>query len=164
MRRRLLIGKALVHTPPVLVLDEPTAGVDVELRRSLWKYVRELNAKGTTILLTTHYLEEAEELCDEIAIINHGRIIARERTKKLMSGIDSKEVLFTLNQQIAALPESLLNLQATLKDGCLTVKYQPSKGAMEEIIARIHAAGPHHPRRLDPRGRPRGPFRQPDLG
>jgi len=72
MRRRLLVGKALVHRPEVLVLDEPTAGVDVELRRSLWAYVKRLNQAGTTILLTTHYLEEAEELCDQIAIINHG--------------------------------------------------------------------------------------------
>jgi ABC-2 type transport system ATP-binding protein len=92
MRRRLLIGKALVHTPPVLILDEPTAGVDVELRRSLWDYVRKLNAAGTTILLTTHYLEEAEELCDEIAIINHGNIIKRDSTAALMNGVDSTEV------------------------------------------------------------------------
>ena len=73
MKRRLLVAKAMVHSPPILVLDEPTAGVDVELRRQLWDYVRKLNAQGVTIVLTTHYLEEAEELCDRIAIINHGK-------------------------------------------------------------------------------------------
>ena len=80
MKRRLMVAKALVHNPPVLILDEPTAGVDVELRRSLWTYVRELHDKGTTIILTTHYLEEAEELCDSIAIVNHGEIVACEPT------------------------------------------------------------------------------------
>ncbi len=79
MRRRLMVAKAMVHNPPVLVLDEPTAGVDVELRQQLWGYVRELNRSGVTVLLTTHYLEEAEELCDRIAIINHGKVIACER-------------------------------------------------------------------------------------
>lgn len=141
MRRRLLIGKALVHTPPVLILDEPTAGVDVELRRSLWEYVRALNAAGTTILLTTHYLEEAEELCDEIAIINHGQIIKHEKKDTLMRGVDSKEVIFTLASPLKEVPPSLGDLQATLRDGRLVVKYQPSKAAMEEVLARVKAAG-----------------------
>lgn len=141
MRRRLLIGKALVHTPPVLVLDEPTAGVDVELRRSLWAYVRKLNQAGTTILLTTHYLEEAEELCDEIAIIHHGGIIARDRKDHLMRGVDSKEVFFTLAAPLMEVPASLADLQASARDGKLVVKYQPSKAQMDEILARVHAAG-----------------------
>jgi ABC-2 type transport system ATP-binding protein len=141
MRRRLLIGKALVHTPEVLVLDEPTAGVDVELRRSLWDYVRKLNKAGTTILLTTHYLEEAEELCDEIAIINHGNIIARDRKDALMRGVDSKEVVFTLSQPISDVPAGLGDLQATVRKGALAVKYQPSKAHMDEILARVNAAG-----------------------
>ena len=81
MKRRLLVAKAMVHSPPILVLDEPTAGVDVELRQQLWDYVRALNAQGVTIVLTTHYLEEAEQLCDRIAIINHGRLIANEPTR-----------------------------------------------------------------------------------
>src|ERR1700749_640387 len=85
MKRRLMVAKAMVHNPPVLVLDEPTAGVDVELRQQLWAYVRELNAKGVTIVLTTHYLEEAEELCDRIAIITHGRLIANEPTSSLLA-------------------------------------------------------------------------------
>ena len=141
MRRRLLIGKALVHNPPVLILDEPTAGVDVELRRSLWEYVKKLNKQGTTILLTTHYLEEAEELCDEIAIINHGRIIAHDKKRQLMRGIDSKEVIFTLEKDIREVPAGFDGLQATVREGCLVVKYQPSKAAMEEIIGRVRQAG-----------------------
>ncbi len=141
MRRRLLIGKALVHTPPVLILDEPTAGVDVELRRSLWEYVRKLNAAGTTILLTTHYLEEAEELCDEIAIIHKGNIIARDRKDTLMNGVDSKQVIFTLDAPLAEIPPALDGLQATLSNGKLVVKYQPSQAHIGDILARVAAAG-----------------------
>lgn len=141
MRRRLLIGKALVHTPPVLVLDEPTAGVDVELRRSLWAYVRKLNQAGTTILLTTHYLEEAEELCDEIAIINHGRIIKRDSKAALMSGVDSKEVYFTFGAPLTEVPSSLAGLQACVKDGKLVVNYQPSTVSMSDTIAKIQSSG-----------------------
>lgn len=141
MRRRLLIGKALVHTPPVLILDEPTAGVDVELRRSLWEYVRQLNAAGTTILLTTHYLEEAEELCDEIAIIHKGAIIKRDRKDTLMRGVDSKEVTFTLETPLEALPAGFEDLQASIRGGALVVKYQPSKAHMNEILLRLQGAG-----------------------
>ena len=90
MRRRLLLGKALVHTPQILVLDEPTAGVDIELRKMLWTNVRKLNEQGMTIILTTHYLEEAQEMCDEIAIINHGLVVARDTTAALLGRIDAK--------------------------------------------------------------------------
>ncbi|MES2984388.1 MAG: ABC transporter ATP-binding protein [Pseudomonadota bacterium] len=141
MRRRLLIGKALVHTPPVLVLDEPTAGVDVELRRSLWGYVKQLNQAGTTILLTTHYLEEAEELCDEIAIITKGRVIARDRKDTLMGGVDSKQVLFTLNTPLTEVPPAFADMQAEVIGGKLVVKYQPSTSHMDDILARLSKAG-----------------------
>lgn len=141
MRRRLLIAKALVHAPPVLVLDEPTAGVDVELRRSLWEYVRQLNAAGTTILLTTHYLEEAEELCDEIAIINHGRIIAHDSKTNLMKGVDSKEIFFTLETPIDHVPTALSDLQARVDAGRLVVKYAPSQSAIDDIFACVQKAG-----------------------
>lgn len=107
MRRRLLVAKAMVHFPPVLVLDEPSAGVDVELRRHLWTYVRELNRSGTTILLTTHYLEEAQALCDRIAIIDHGRMIACDTTEALLQRIDSKSMTVTVDQPLAAVPEAL---------------------------------------------------------
>lgn len=141
MRRRLLIGKALVHKPSVLVLDEPTAGVDVELRRSLWEYVRKLNKEGTTILLTTHYLEEAEELCDEIAIINKGNVIARDRKDALMNGVDSKQVKFTFKEPLIALPQGFDGLQASVEAGKLAVSYQPSQGQMNDILKRIQVAG-----------------------
>src|SRR5262249_58452842 len=95
------------HTPPVLVLDEPTAGVDVELRQQLWGYVRELNRQGVTVLLTTHYLEEAEELCDRIAIINHGKVIACESKEDLLGRVDTKELLLTLPPAIVPIPPSL---------------------------------------------------------
>ena len=96
MRRRLLVGKAMVHQPPVLVLDEPTAGVDVTLRQRLWEMIRGLNAQGVTIILTTHYLDEAEMLCDEIAILNHGQIIKQARTKELLAGAGTKQLTLAL--------------------------------------------------------------------
>ena len=104
MKRRLLVAKAMVHSPPILVLDEPTAGVDIELRRQLWSYVRALNEQGVTIVLTTHYLEEAEQLCDRIAIINHGRVIANETTRTLIAKAQEKSVVVTFDQDIATVP------------------------------------------------------------
>ena len=142
MRRRLLVAKALVHTPPVLVLDEPTAGVDVELRRQLWAYVRKLNEEGVTILLTTHYLEEAEELCDRIAIINHGKLIACDETKNLMGKLDSKRVTVMLVEDLDAVPESLKRFNVVLKDRReLEFTYQPSQTRSSDIIAAVQDAG-----------------------
>lgn len=110
MKRRLLVAKALVHNPEVLILDEPTAGVDVELRHNLWKYMRELNKAGLTILLTTHYLEEAESLCKRIAIINHGQVVAYDTTKKLIQSMGNQKIL-TLNfkEKIKNIPKELSN-------------------------------------------------------
>ena len=142
MRRRLLVAKALVHSPQVLILDEPTAGVDVDLRRQLWAYVRELNAQGVTVLLTTHYLEEAQELCDHIAIINHGRVIACDTTKNLMSKLDSKCVTVVLSEDLPQIPESLNKFDVTLKNGHeLEFCYQPSIMQASEIISAIQDAG-----------------------
>lgn len=139
MRRRLLIGKALVHNPDVLILDEPTAGVDVELREQLWAYVRKLNANGTTVLLTTHYLEEAEELCDDIAIINHGEIITHAPKKELLARVDSKQLVITLAEPLHQLPAAFPD--ATIdKDGNLLISYQPSKTSFAEIFARLNSA------------------------
>ncbi len=107
MKRRLLVAKALVHNPPILVLDEPTAGVDIELRQQLWAYVRELHANGTTIVLTTHYLEEAEALCDRIAIINHGRVVANAETGKLLATAQEKVVLVTIDRDLDMAPAAL---------------------------------------------------------
>src|ERR1700755_2331998 len=102
MKRRLMVAKAMVHSPPVLVLDEPTAGVDVELRQQLWTYVKELNARGVTVLLTTPYLEEAEQLCDRIAIINHGRVIACDTTAALLRRLDAKELSIIVDRDLTA--------------------------------------------------------------
>ncbi|HEU5047550.1 MAG TPA: ABC transporter ATP-binding protein [Rickettsiales bacterium] len=142
MRRRLLIAKALVHSPQVLVLDEPTAGVDVELRTQLWEYVRQLNKQGTTILLTTHYLEEAEELCDQIAIINHGEVIACDRKQKLMSQFDSKQLTLKLTTPLTAIPDVFADLNAALsEEGDLTLQYRPSEANIEDILGRVRASG-----------------------
>ncbi len=104
MKRRLLVAKALVHGPPILILDEPTAGVDVELRQQLWAYVRSLHASGVTVVLTTHYLEEAQELCDRVAIINHGQLIANTDTKSLLAQSTDRRVLLTLDRDVAIAP------------------------------------------------------------
>jgi len=142
MRRRLLVAKALVHTPPVLVLDEPTAGVDVELRRQLWAYVRKLNEEGVTVLLTTHYLEEAEELCDRIAIINNGTLIACDKTKSLMGKLDSKRVTVMLTEDLSSIPDSLKGFNVTLKDQReLEFTYQPSAVKSSDIIVAVQGAG-----------------------
>ena len=106
MKRRLLVAKAMVHSPPILVLDEPTAGVDIELRQQLWDYVRGLNRQGVTVVLTTHYLEEAEQLCDRIAIINRGRLIANEPTKELIAKAQDKAVVVEVDRDIEAAPEA----------------------------------------------------------
>ncbi|MGB1107488.1 MAG: ABC transporter ATP-binding protein, partial [Parvibaculales bacterium] len=125
MRRRLLVAKALVHNPPVLVLDEPTAGVDIELRRQLWDYVIELNKAGVTVVLTTHYLEEAEELCDTIAIIDQGELRACDTTQNLLAQIDNKTLLVRSASPLATAP-SLDGLDAKLTDdGRLAVTYNP---------------------------------------
>ena len=115
MRRRLLIAKAMAHSPPILVLDEPTAGVDVELRKQLWKHVRKLNHSGITVLLTTHYLEEAEELCDQIAIINKGEIIACQPTKQLVGLLDKKDVNLTIQDLPTSIPNPLKQFEISLK-------------------------------------------------
>jgi ABC-2 type transport system ATP-binding protein len=142
MRRRLLVAKAMVHAPPVLVLDEPTAGVDVELRHQLWTYLRRLRAEGTTILLTTHYLEEAQALCDRIAIINHGRLVACEPTEDLLRRVDAKQLTVTLSEDIEAAPASLDPFKPVL-DGPrrLTFHYPPSRIAAGEILSAVRAAG-----------------------
>lgn len=140
MRRRLLVGKALVHNPPVLVLDEPTAGVDIELRRQLWDYVLELNAQGVTIVLTTHYLEEAEELCDTIAIIDQGALVACDSTQNLLAQIDNKTLLIRPTQTLDKAPD-LNGLDVHLRDdGRLAVKYNPGEQSAGAVLAHLQAA------------------------
>ncbi len=141
MRRRLLVAKALVHNPPVLVLDEPTAGVDIELRRQLWDYVLELNKAGVTIVLTTHYLEEAEELCDTIAIIDQGELRACDSTQNLLAQIDNKTLLVRSASPLATAP-SLNGLDAKLTDdGRLAVTYNPGLIPAGAVIAQLNEHG-----------------------
>lgn len=141
MRRRLLLGKALVHRPQVLVLDEPTAGVDIELRQMLWRNVRKLNDEGMTIILTTHYLEEAQDMCDEIAIINHGQKVTQDKTANLLARLDAKTLLVT--------PEVPMNDDFVLPEGVtlsrrgdvLALSYRKGKVNMEALLSAVHGAG-----------------------
>jgi ABC-2 type transport system ATP-binding protein len=142
MRRRLMMAKAMVHAPPVLVLDEPTAGVDVELRQQLWGHVRDLAREGTTVLLTTHYLEEAERLCERIAIIDKGRVVACEGTQALINRIDEKTVTFTLARPLAALPPALAGLGLERAGPqCLVFHYHPTRTSLAPVIDAIGECG-----------------------
>ena len=142
MRRRLLVAKAMVHNPPILVLDEPTAGVDVALRQRLWDNIRALNESGVTIVLTTHYLEEAEALCDNIAILNHGRLIANQPKAAMMAGARAKEVRLTLaGGAPATIPDALAAIGARPVDGGILVRYDPAASGIGAIIGAVSAAG-----------------------
>jgi ABC-2 type transport system ATP-binding protein len=127
LKRRFMVAKALIHRPPLLILDEPTAGVDVELRHTLWEFVREINDQGTTILLTTHYLEEAEQMCRRIAIMNHGKLIALERTETLLAQLGDRELRIMLAQPLTELPAELAPLQARLDRDGLMIKIPMTK-------------------------------------
>ncbi|NVJ99893.1 MAG: ABC transporter ATP-binding protein [Alphaproteobacteria bacterium] len=142
MKRRLLIAKAMVHNPPILVLDEPTAGVDIELRQQLWEYVRELHARGTTIVLTTHYLEEAEELCDTIAIINHGDVVACEPTDQLLKRIDEKEIVISVSEKLTEVPAALQPFNSDVRgDHKLAVQISQASANVGQVLAAVQEAG-----------------------
>lgn len=142
MKRRLLIGKALVHNPPVLILDEPTAGVDIELRRQLWTYVKELHSRGTTIILTTHYLEEAQSLCDRIAIIHQGKIVANEDKSSMLARLDKRTLVITPKQALSAVPQSLSALDAALApNGTLAINYRSGTESIAGLLTRVKEAG-----------------------
>ena len=141
MRRRLLLGKALVHFPQVLVLDEPTAGVDIELRQMLWTNVRELNRQGMTIILTTHYLEEAEEMCDEIAIINQGEVVAQDSTANLLGRIDARAMVIHAEAGVTTLPDAPGIAAERREDGAIVLQYHSGTTSAEEVLAAVRAAG-----------------------
>ena len=135
MKRRLLMAKALVHQPPIIFLDEPTAGVDVELRQNLWKNVKMLNDQGVTIILTTHYIEEAEKMCDRIAILNKGNIVALDSTKNLLNRIKTKKVTFKTNKKIHIREEDLESLKIiSNSENEICVSYEKSKTDMGQLI------------------------------
>jgi ABC-2 type transport system ATP-binding protein len=140
MKRRLMIARALMHEPRLLILDEPTAGVDIEIRRSMWEFLREINARGTTIILTTHYLEEAETLCRNIAIISGGHIVERDRMSSLLRRLRVETFLFNLRDSLAAVPP-LEGYVATLLDDH-TLEIEVSKDeSLNDIFARLSALG-----------------------
>ena len=142
MKRRLMVAKAMVHSPPVLVLDEPTAGVDIELRQQLWTYVRSLNDQGVTVVLTTHYLEEAEQLCDRIAIINHGRVIANEPTRELVGKAQEKIVALTVDRDVETVPQNTCFQKIALKGTrTLEITYAKDRVNAGEVLAAVQGSG-----------------------
>jgi ABC-2 type transport system ATP-binding protein len=142
MKRRLLVAKAMVHSPPILVLDEPTAGVDVELRQQLWEFVRGLNAQGVTIVLTTHYLEEAEQLCDRIGIINHGRLIANETTRTLVGMAQEKVVEVVVDRDVTQAPENTCFDKIELMgERTLAITYRKDRVNAGDVLAALHREG-----------------------
>jgi ABC-2 type transport system ATP-binding protein len=142
MKRRLLVAKAMVHSPPILVLDEPTAGVDVELRRQLWDYVQQLNRAGVTVVLTTHYLEEAEQLCDRIAIINHGRLIANEPTRALIAKAQDKVVVVEVDRDIDAMPDAgCFDRVERTGERTLEIQYRKDRVNAGEVLAALQKDG-----------------------
>ena len=142
MKRRLMIARALMHEPKLLILDEPTAGVDVELRQQLWSYVKQLREQGTTILLTTHYLEEAQALCDQIAIINKGKLVTCQATDDLLRTLDSKELIVTVDKDLAKVPENLLEFRVELRDSRKLVFHIPHKEfPVDKVLSAVKEGG-----------------------
>jgi ABC-2 type transport system ATP-binding protein len=138
MKRRLQIAKALVHQPEILILDEPTAGVDVELRHMLWDYVRTLNDEGVTVLLTTHYIEEAEQLCERVSIINHGEIIADGAPKELMDSMGTGCIELQLHEQIDYIPENFNGYDASLEDNFIRIRVENPNKELQKIIRNVN--------------------------
>ena len=134
MKRRLLIAKAMVHQPPILVLDEPTAGVDVELRQNLWSNVRELNKLGVTIILTTHYLYEAQEMCSRIGIIDKGNLVALDTTKRLLERIDSKKIRFKVKNMDQFEKIKLDGVKFSKSNSEITADYDKNKLKFDQVI------------------------------
>ena len=141
MKRRLMVAKAMVHNPPILILDEPTAGVDVELRRQLWHYVVGLNKLGVTIVLTTHYLEEAQELCDTIAIVNRGAVVACEPTGQLLRRLDTRTVVITPTTPLASVPALGRHTGVIRPGGELAVTFKTGESGVEAVLAAVREAG-----------------------
>jgi len=141
MKRRLLIAKAMVHSPPILVLDEPTAGVDVELRRQLWELVSELNSEGVTVVLTTHYLEEAEELCERIAIINNGELIANKPTRELVAMTREKIVRISVDKDLGAMPTEGFTKAERIDPRTLEITYDRDRSSAGQILALVQQHG-----------------------
>ena len=142
MKRRLLIAKAMVHRPPILVLDEPTAGVDVQLRQNLWNNVKNLNNQGVTIILTTHLMYEAQEMCNRIAILNKGNLIKLDTTDNLLNSIKTKKIIFKVNKINTINLENLNGIKFSYKSNNeITASYEKKKHKIDEIISKVKNAG-----------------------
>ena len=141
MKRRVLIAQALVHKPEVVVLDEPTAGVDVELRQALWQFTRRLHAEGHTILLTTHYLEEAEALCEEIAILSRGRVVAQQSKQALLARCPYRTLQLTLDREEYTLPAALQAMVVEVQGQILTLRLHKTEHHMADVFQALQAAG-----------------------
>ena len=140
MKRRLMVAKAMVHQPPIVILDEPTAGVDVELRKKMWDNVKSLNEKGVTIILTTHYLEEAEKMCDRIGILSQGELVALDTTKNLLDKIQTKIVNFITDKKANIDENQLESLKViSNENGKLSISYEKSKINIDQIIKYLSA-------------------------
>ena len=144
MKRRAIIARALVHQPPVLILDEPTAGVDVDLRKSMWKYFKEMNEQGTTILLTTHYIEEAELLCDKIAIINHGKIIASDSTRGMSERLRRESIMVQVNEAVTEEQvKALSHFEPTVSEDRLELRltFDRQDTRYHDLLEKVIASG-----------------------
>jgi len=142
MKRRLLIAKAMVHRPPILVLDEPTAGVDVQLRQNLWNNVKELNKQGVTIILTTHLMYEAEEMCNKIAILNKGNLVTLDTTDNLLDRIKTKKIIFKVKKIVTINQKNLNGIKFSYESNNeITVLYERKKHKIDEIINKVKNVG-----------------------
>jgi ABC-2 type transport system ATP-binding protein len=142
MKRRLMIARAMVNEPRLLILDEPTAGVDIEIRRSMWEFIREINMSGTTVILTTHYLEEAEELCRNIAIIDHGEIIQDTDMKSLLATLDVETVVLDVRETLTAVP-AVEGMEIVLRDENTLEATFPKQKSLNNLFAELDASGIH---------------------
>lgn len=141
MKRKVMIARALIHEPKIIILDEPTAGVDVETRKSMWAYFQRLNKKGITILLTTHYIEEAEELCKRIAIIHKGNIIALDTKDNLLELLERETVRIVLQEAITKIPLPLKKYNIVVKNNTLTFTFNPKENAFQQLLTDLQKAG-----------------------
>jgi ABC-2 type transport system ATP-binding protein len=141
MKRRLLIARALMHRPKILILDEPTAGVDLELRYQLWEFLRSINRNGTTIVLTTHYIEEAEKLCSRIGVIHQGKIAALEPTEALIRRMSGDLVELHLKKELTSIPEDIDAVDLVLEKGGRSLKFEEKNNAVAKVLKGLHTHG-----------------------
>ena len=141
MKRRLLIARAMMHRPKILILDEPTAGVDLELRYQLWDFLRGLNRNGTTIVLTTHYIEEAERLCGRIGVIHQGLLIALDETEGLIRSLNGDQVELYLKRELFTIPDDLRQIPVAVEEGGRKLRFEEKQNAVSTVLKSLHQHG-----------------------